>query len=94
MKETNENASVPQRLGKLLSGAASSLYDRVTMNAEDYDTRYDEFPRSKSPDDMAMIANAGLLGAAGVAMYMGGERPPPDAGPPPIAPYAARLGGA
>jgi hypothetical protein len=37
MKETNENASVPQRPGKLLSGAASSLYDRVTMNAEDYE---------------------------------------------------------
>ena len=95
MKETSwENATVPQRLGKLLSGTASNLYDRITMKAQDYETKYDEFPGSKSADDLALMANAGLLGVAGLSMYMGRDNPPDVGREVPIAPYAARLGGA
>ena len=95
MKETSwENATVPQRLGKLLSGAASNLYDRFTMKAQDYETKYDDFPGSKSGDDLALIANAGLLGVAGLSRRLARDNPPEVDRNIPIAPHAARLGGA
>ena len=54
MKETNwDNASIPSRLGKMLSGARG-VFDRFSMGNEEYEQKYDMLPGEKAMDDMAM----------------------------------------